>query len=524
MKKSTKIIGSLIMAAAFVFASCASTSSTGDKKSSNKNTKKAKGEPVELFDAAVDVGDLDSAVSALQGEKENKNDAIRQTLNVAILQHFAKDYDNSITGLSKANTAMMDAVTKSVTKGALAAVATENAAEYSGTIYENHYVNVFNALNYYDKGDIDNAVAQIKDLLRKQETFDQISEATVKDSNSDKDEFASEEKTDDTKKDKKAIFTANDAAKLFGINLDNLKKKCPKKPTSNDQFTYSPTERYVAVMLYAQQVANPSTPTDVKNVALDEIDRQSKLLKSVNNSYDVDADKNIPADEGRLNVLAFSGLIGRREQQNLYYPGDFDAKFAGDAHPELAVMRITVDGVEVPDFNFKFTYPKFDEKAADAKNKVAKVVIAVEGKDPVTIPVLENFNDSVAKDVTNKARKDFTRSIARSITEKAAAASTSAAAIKTLQDNGSPAILVNKASKGLTVAMAAVDNLVNADTRQVITLPAISNAGGINLAPGTYNVKIQYYGKDNSLISEEGFNGVKIEAGKPAFIESSCLR
>ncbi len=87
----------------------------------------------------------------LQNSRQQTGDIIRDNFDIAMMKHYQKDYDGSLTILNATNEKMKDAVIKSISKGFAAAVANENAAEYAGTPYEYIYINRFNALNYYEK-------------------------------------------------------------------------------------------------------------------------------------------------------------------------------------------------------------------------------------------------------------------------------------------------------------------------------------------------------------------------------------
>ncbi|MCR5290452.1 MAG: hypothetical protein K6E51_10700 [Treponema sp.] len=475
---------SLFVAVAFV--SCAGSSSVQDAASV----------PYKTFDEAMDAGDLKAALILLQKEKPIKKDAIRQTLDVAFLQHFTKDYTDSEKGLEKANKAIIDSVTKSITRGAMTYIANDNASEYTGTVYENHYINVFNALNYYNQGNIEDAIVEIRDLIRKQQLFDQIN-ATVTQELTDA-ENEEENSTDKTGK------SFSSAANTIGMDVNEAKANQPRKATSQDCFTYSPTERYLAIMLYAQQIAQDMIPQELVSEALNEIQRQTPLLAQVA-SYPIQDDLLIDdngfaknPDVGRLNVLAFCGRISKRTEHVITIP--IFVPISNDKKTIIVQAQL------------KYTYPEFNKDAI--QYPVSSCRIKIDGYDTIHLQLLENFNDAVEKDVAVKARPAFTRSLIRSTFKKAA----------TVVSAHVVAQFSQAAAELMIISSNALDLTERADIRQVVTLPALAHAGGITLPPGTYSFTVQYCDPFGSVVAEESFSNIQINAGKPTFIESTCIR
>src|SRR5574344_1578678 len=121
--------------------------------------------------SACDSGDIGACLRMARSTKKTKTDAILRNLDIAMLEHFAGSYESSLKTLNKTDLLMHDAATKSVSQGIGAALLNENIKDYPGTVYEYMYINVFNALNYYDKGDLEGALVEVRKIGIKQKEY-----------------------------------------------------------------------------------------------------------------------------------------------------------------------------------------------------------------------------------------------------------------------------------------------------------------------------------------------------------------
>ena len=489
------------LALVVLLASCASNSGTkGGAVKPKKFTQ-------EKFDEAISRGDIDDALSMTLGRKYAKNDVIIQKLDIALMSHFAKDYQTSSQYFNSVNEDIKNAVTQSIAKGAIAALGNENAKEYAGSIYESHFLNVFNAFNYYNRGDLESAVALMKDLAQKRVMYDVVALAVANESDEEAEKEAQAD-ADDGKGGKKK--SAASAASAINVDMNAINRRAPKKPTEEDVFSDSALERYVAVNFYAMQTQDRTTPIEVRGIAEQEIEQQSRLFKDRCPSYDLSEDISIPNGMGRVNILAFSGIIGRRSEHETYFPGDFidGLEF---------VPPVVIDNITIPAFRLKFVFPEFKRNA-----KKIRSITAYIGEKEVPLLLLEDFDNAVEKDVNTKAYKAFKRSVFRSIFKKATAVTAGAITLSAASDLGTLAKIAAEIS--VSAAIDATDLAETADIRQVMALPSSAHAGGINLEPGVYPVSVRYYGVNNNLIAEESLGTVNVKAGNLILMESLCIR
>ena len=480
--------------------------------------------PTEEYLAHLDAEDYKPCISHLEkkNSKESNNDRIRDNFDIAMMKHYQKDYDSSLQILNETDHLMDDAVTQSITKGFASVFGNDNADEYKGNPYEYVYINIFNALNYYNKGDVEEAAVEVRRLNEKQQKY-----------LNDYGEWIS--------KDNSKIEIP-DTYKKLALDTDKLIASTPKKPTESDIFRDSATARYLSIVF--------ANMDDSINNSWN-IEADSRTLKALNPSFDVDSEAEIPSGMGRLDILAFSGLIGRRGERririgpfpgiqfptgrNFVYIPAFDLEFV---YPEFPAPQTVLRPQLVPTFGYgpSFTiYPGKNEIIKMPDNQVEKITVTItSGKSlpnqTISLSLLEDFNYAVQKDVNSKALKAYSRSVKRSMTKKftavAGATATLLLAEEALKREENIFTIAAYATTYLTAAKASdqIDRTETADIRQVYALPSQSYAGGFELPEGIYSLKVQYFSKKGAILKEEHFSNIKVRNGKTVLVESSCQK
>jgi tetratricopeptide (TPR) repeat protein len=125
------------------------------------------------IDAGVRRGSYGDALSALEEGQSSgipvypPKNIIMYYLDKGVLEHYAGRYRESAEDLEEAERLIYEAYTKSVTQDIASYVANDNTRDYPGEDYEDIYVNVFSALNYYHRGDTQGAMVEIRKLTEK---------------------------------------------------------------------------------------------------------------------------------------------------------------------------------------------------------------------------------------------------------------------------------------------------------------------------------------------------------------------
>ena len=441
---------------------------------------------------AVRSGNAAAGVEVFRRQMPER-DPILWNFDLALLERWAGNYGAAIPLMTSTDRLMEAAVTKSVTQEIGAALLNESIADYTGTLYEYLYINAFNALNYYSAGNFDEALVEVRRMGNKQKAYmarSGIQQATVQ---SDADAFADVQKS----------------ARSLGVDTAQIASRTPRAPEDADIFRDSSFARYVSAVFRVMD-------GDTDNARVD-----ADVIAALNPAFPIREEFAVPPGNGRIDVLAFSGLIGRRTEQTLYFPEDFTGGL-------IPLLSLSVDGVDIPAFRIKFAWPVF-LRSSDSST-VARIRVRLSNGRVMELPVLEDFNRAVEMDVQAAAQSAFRRSVVRSISKKAVAVAAGAATLyaakQRLTESGGgvvSSLLYYSAYLGVVAAIAAVDQGETADVRQCRYLPRMVHAGGCTVEPGTYDVAVQYIGRAGNIVFEKRYTDITVREGQTVLVESSWL-
>lgn len=465
MKKTVKAVV-LSSAIAIVLASCASTPKFNQ----------------EMYDAAYNSEDYATCAAMLEGKKAGTS-AIKNSLDVNMLKYYADDYAGSGKGFVETKQQFQD-VTAGMTPAKVmqAALVSENSVEYSGPVYERILSYSMRAIDSIQLDAIDSAVGVMNDYTG---TYKDIVETVV---NQQKElEEAADAKSDDVEK-------ALEVYKKAGLSLDLGQFTAPAKYKSS--YETSPLMSYLGTVVYAA------------NDDFDHAKDSSLMLKKDNADVDVADTVSVPAGKGRLEVLALSGTIGKREE------------FATDLVAVGAVYGIPV--------MFKMTYPQFN--AANANHSINAVEVTLSNGETKVASLVEDFDKAVEDDVKSKQAGAYARSLTRNIVKNSVAIGSVVAADITRQKAPND-MAKNIAEAAYTAAVIALPKAMpliidaeKADVRQGEYFPHMASAAGFTVDAGTYTVTVKYLAKDNSVVAEKTIENVVVNNGKVSVTVASCAK
>jgi hypothetical protein len=243
----------------------------------------ASGNPYREADLLAQGGDYQKSLAILEGDKKNlyrDKDAILYYLDAGMLNHYAAEYRRSTELLQEGERAIEAAYTRSVTMELATYLLNDTAQEYPGEDYEDIYINAFNALNYYQGDDLEDAMVEIRRM------------------------------------NNKLAFLAS----KYGVMVDNMQKAAltegtaipPDPAAGQTTFTNSALARYLGMLFYRG------------NGNLDDarIDRDQIRLAFANNPSvypypppsSLDDELPVPSGKARFNVIAFSGSAPIKEE------------------------------------------------------------------------------------------------------------------------------------------------------------------------------------------------------------------
>jgi hypothetical protein len=242
-------------------------------------------------------------------------DAVRYYLDKGMLCHYAEQYADSAKLLEAGERAIESAFTKSVTQEAGTFLLNDNVREYAGEDYEDIYLNAFNALNYYHRKNLDEALVEIRRM------------------------------------NNKLAYLAD----KYGAELSALQKKAleehlegiPANPNAAGQFADSALARYLGMLFYrgAGMYDDARIDRDWLRAAF----ANAPQVYAYPLPASIAGELAVPAGMARLNVLAFGGLspYKREEVLRIPLPNDRWVKIAlpelVSRHSEIARIELALD-------------------------------------------------------------------------------------------------------------------------------------------------------------------------------------
>ncbi|MGP1439410.1 MAG: hypothetical protein ACTTJ3_01570 [Treponema sp.] len=447
------------------------------------------------FEKAYSEGDYELCVKMLKSKKYEKDSMPLKNMDIAILLHYAKDYDASQKYFAECERLMEQGNLRSIAQ------------------FESFYLNILNSFNYYNQGKLEDAVVEIKKADHEKVNQGRQASNSLWFIVDDSSNVATIRGFDEDEKDGEEYHKA---CSKFGVSPAEASRGTPRKPTVNDLYRSSPTAYYLGSLF---REANG----DTEGARLDR-----DYLKVLNPKINFVKDN----EKAVLNVVAFSGSIAKKKEKSYYFPPEV----SGVPIYLPDVIVIDDDGVPmtIPGLRYKFAYTQAGENETNV-NRIEAIATNIKTSEETKaqFSFLEDFGEELKKNVALKARREFQKNKIKSIIGKSALAISLTIAVyaarkavdkasddvfaKTIAD-----IALSAAELAFRVGLEKFDNSIKADTRQAKYLPARSYATSLSLDEGTYNVKVQYM-KGNLVLNEDVFENVNIKQSHLNLLESICL-
>ena len=223
---------------------------------------------------------------ALEIVNDNKKKYIKEKnlisfhLDSGILKHLNGDYSDSIKELQEAEFLIDEAFTRSISDNFRAAI-TQNSyrRQYEGEDYENFYINVFNALNYFHQNDIESALVEVR------------------------------------KTNEKLLYLTGE----YEAQGNRIREKITGFLQIPSELNYSNSAlaRYLGILFYREIDQEDSARIEAHELANAFKDYPSvynfSVPKAVSLRDDVCDETDIPSGMARLNILSFTGLSPVKE-------------------------------------------------------------------------------------------------------------------------------------------------------------------------------------------------------------------
>ena len=231
-------------------------------------------------DGLVEQGDFNSALSALI-EKEKtygKKNQVLFYLDTGLLSHFSGEYEDSTERLSLAESKILENNTISISESVMSAVVNDNSATYGGEDFEDIYINIFKALNFYHLGNLESGMVEVRKIDNKIRLLTTKYEGIIQETKKEFDEL------DSSIKDS----IGQGGQKLFSYNFSN-----------------SALARYISMLYYRHLGQMDDVRIDLQ--AVDKAFSSQPHLYPFPVPQKIKDELNVKPSDGRLNIISFAG-------------------------------------------------------------------------------------------------------------------------------------------------------------------------------------------------------------------------
>ncbi|MDR2142916.1 MAG: hypothetical protein LBP29_00930 [Treponema sp.] len=249
-------------------------------------------DPHASVEELVEAEAFSQSVEALEKNSKEiyrEKDRVLYYLDKGMLCHYAEDWNESSSLLQQGERAIEENFAVSISQEIGTYLINDLSREYDGEDYEDVYLNVFNALNYYYRGtgagDMDEALVEIRRINNK------LKNLSVK----------------------------------YGAMISGLQKaalennaEIPGNPETPREFSNSALARYLGVLFYRGTGAMDDARVDRDGLKLAFADYPQVYSHPIPSS--VDEELEIPPGMARLNVLGFSGRLPVKTEETLRIP------------------------------------------------------------------------------------------------------------------------------------------------------------------------------------------------------------
>ncbi|MDR0599903.1 MAG: hypothetical protein LBG84_07480 [Treponema sp.] len=245
-----------------------------------------------------------------RGDLYRKKDRVLYCLDRGLLCHYAGDYRASSALLEEGEKAMEENFAVSVSQEAGVLLLNDRSREYDGEDYEDIYLNAFNALNYYHRNNMEDALVEIRRMNNK------LRDLSVK----------------------------------YGVLMTNMQKlaleknqKIPPNPEAPVKFNNSALARYLGMLFYRGAGLDSDARIDQRQLLIAMADAPSVYPHPPPSS--LAEELSIPPGMARLNVIGFAGRSPAKQEEVTRVP--LGRTWAKIALPSMVSRPSRVVSIEV---------------------------------------------------------------------------------------------------------------------------------------------------------------------------------
>lgn len=429
--------------------------------------------------------DFAAALAQIQTAKTTaykEKDRILYYLDAGMLCHYNARWAESNELLTKAEQAIEEAYTRSVSKAATSIMLNDNALEYPGEDYENVYLNIFKAINFLQQGAFDPAFVEVRRINDKLNLLE----------------------------DKYARMAAefNKTTKASGTT----KAFQPART----RFHNSVLARYMSMLMYRTEGQRDDARIDLQKLN-DAWGAAREVYPFPLPSFAL-ALAPSPDAYAKLNVLGFYGRSPDKLANTLYIHTQptsvtimtTQQQSAGKTEmTALEVIPWSIGNVLPAGTTLKFQLPYMKMRGS----QVGRAVLYLNGYAVTDLQPLESIESVAHETFRIKEPLIFLKSISRVIGKTIVKAK----AMEELKKHKDGALV-----PGFLVDMA-VAATENADLRVGQFFPAVAAIGEIEVPAGEHRATVVYFDKAGKRLYQDELGTVQVRPGKLNLLQSYYL-
>ncbi|QEN03205.1 hypothetical protein EW093_00300 [Thiospirochaeta perfilievii] len=420
-------------------------------------------------DYQLSIGENQKALDEFLQTKErvySEKDRVLYYIEEGILYRLAGEYRKSNDSLTLAENSIEDLFTKSISKGILSNVLNDNALPYSGEDYEDIYINIFKALNYFHLKEFESALVEVRKVNLKLDNLENRYKGVLEELNSSED-------VDIPTAD--FNFHNDVLARYLGIIAYRL--------TGLDDDSRIEREYLIKAFNYQESIYNfnlPSLPTESSDMAI-------------------------------INVLSFSGYSPEKVADTLAIYGSGGYLSLGSNSSYLGFHSIRHSGV-TSDLSLKLQFPRLES----LYDPVSYVEVFVDGISYGYLDLIENIDNIAIETFKVKQPVIVGKTILRAISK---------AVISEISED----TITENYGEGFGLLSGLLGDIFmqvteNSDLRSSRYLPSKVRGLEILVEPGFHDISVVYYNSNFIEIFEESFNNQNIKTGSLNLFESTLMR
>ena len=419
------------------------------------------------IELAVNQNDFERAIAAIRtGQARNpplypESNAVSLFLDKGLLEHYAENHKNSAQDLLEAERLIEEAFTKSITQDMASYLANDNTKDYPGEDYEDIYLSIFNALNFYFDGNIEGAMVEIRKLTLPNGKLDMLS-----------------------RKYEESTRSLGDYL-MSGLNALGFQVNPQLPPGNPVNFSNSALARYLGVLFYLDNNNEDSARIEYEQLRAAFASNSKVYHNPIPRS--IDNMRTVPAGKARLNIIGFTGLSPIKEEKTF----EQATPFFGNSLYDVTRFKLPV--------------------LVRRPSSINRIEVEVIGHGRFELELLEDMSAVIEETYNARFANMFFKTYVRTLLKNAAAV---------IASNQAGRAGGGLAHLGTSIAgRVATDVSESADIRMGRFFPDRAYVGAIDLEPGTYTIKVNFGGR-----TVKEFKDVNIRVGRVNLIQAVSLQ